>query len=344
MSAQRAWTAGVLLAALLAASLVLVVGIGSVGLPAAEVLSVVARRLRLIAGENVTVLTDQIVWDLRLPRALAAAAVGGALALCGVVLQSLTRNELADPYLLGLSSGAAVGAVAAIVFGVTLTALTQGAVVALCAFAGALIALAVVMALATGRSGELPPSRTILAGVAVGQLCGAFTSLAIMVFGERDAARQVLAWTLGSFGGVRWNSAALLVALALGATVALLRCAQSLDAFAFGEVSARSLGVSVDRMRWGLMIGCALVAAGTVAAVGPIGFVGLTVPHIVRLLVGPRHAALLPLSALVGAVLLLWADTTARSLATSEIPVGVVTAAIGAPVLVLLLRRQARRS
>lgn len=344
MGSRRAWVAGVVLTGLLATALVLVVGIGSVPLPAADVLAVVARRLRLVAGADVTVLADQIVWDLRLPRALAAAAVGAALALCGVVLQSLTRNELADPYLLGLSSGAAVGAVTAIVFGVTLTGLTQGAVVAVCAFAGALTALAVVLLLATGRSGELPPSRTILAGVAVGQLCGAFTSLAIMVFGERDVARQVLAWTLGSFGGIRWNSAVLLVALALAATVGLLACARSLDAFAFGEVSARSLGVSVDRLRWGLMVGCALITAGTVAAVGPIGFVGLTVPHIVRLLVGPAHAALLPLSALAGALLLLLADTAARSLSTSEIPVGIVTAAIGAPVLVVLLRRQASRS
>lgn len=152
-------------------------------------------------------------------------------------------------------------------------------------------------------------------------------------------------WTLGSFAGVRSGTGGLLAALTLVTIVALLGAARILDAFAFGETSARSLGVHVEGVRWGLLVGCALVTAGTVAVVGPIGFVGLTVPHMVRILVGPGHAPLLPLSALVGALLLLWSDTAARSLAPGqEIPVGVVTAAIGAPVLVALLRRQARRS
>ncbi|MDO5628979.1 MAG: iron chelate uptake ABC transporter family permease subunit [Mobilicoccus sp.] len=337
--------AALALSALLALSAITALGVGAATVPVADVIGVLARRLHLIAGENVTVLADRIVWQLRLPRVVAAAAVGAALALCGVVLQSLTRNELADPYLLGLSNGAAVGAVTVLVFGVGVGAATRGVAVGVGAFVGALAALALVLALATGRSGELPPSRTILAGVAVGQLAGAYTSLAIIVFGERDAARQVLTWTLGSFAGVRWPSALVLLALAVATTASVLWCARSLDAFAFGEVSARSLGVPVTTLRWTLLVGCALVTAGTVAVVGPIGFVGLTVPHIVRLLVGPGHAALLPLSALTGAVLMLAADTAARTVAgAQEIPVGVVTAAIGAPVLVWLLRRQARRS
>lgn len=336
---------GAALAVTLILSAILVLGVGSVPVAAADVVAVVARRMWLDTGADVSVFADRIVWELRLPRVLAAVAVGAGLAQCGCVLQALTGNDLADPYLLGISSGAAVGAVCALVLGWALPGVPGPLGVAVSAFVGAVAALLLVLAMATGRSGSLPPGRTILAGVAVGQLAGAFTSLVVLVFGARDGAREVLMWTLGSFAGVRSGTGGLLAALTLVTIVALLGAARILDAFAFGETSARSLGVHVEGVRWGLLVGCALVTAGTVAVVGPIGFVGLTVPHMVRILVGPGHAPLLPLSALVGALLLLWSDTAARSLAPGqEIPVGVVTAAIGAPVLVALLRRQARRS
>ncbi|WP_370893575.1 FecCD family ABC transporter permease [Janibacter sp. GXQ6167] len=329
--------------AVLIASAIAVLGVGSVTVSASEVVAVVARRLRLTEGASVTVLADRIVWDLRAPRVIGAACAGTVLAVSGAVLQSLTRNELADPYLLGISSGAAAGAVCAIVFGISIGGVGHGATVGAMALLGGVAALLLVLALATGRSGELPPGRTIVSGVAVAQLAGAFTSLAIMVFGARDAAREVLAWTLGSFAGVRWPSAIALMVVAGVTVVGVLGCARALDAFAFGETSARSLGVDVARLRWILLVGTALVTAGTVAVVGPIGFVGLTVPHIVRALVGPSHTALLPVSALAGALLMVWADTAARSVADGrEIPIGVVTAAIGAPVLVILLRRQAQ--
>lgn len=323
----------------------IVLGLGSVPIPPGEVAEVVARRMHLIEGHDVGIATDRIVWELRLPRVLAAAAVGAMLAQCGCVLQALTGNDLADPYLLGISSGAAVGAVSAIVLGWTVPGLPPQSAVAASAFVGALGALLLVLGLATERSGSLPPGRTILAGVAIGQLAGAFTSLVVLVFGARDGAREVLTWMLGSFAGVRSGNGLFVCVLALASLLALLGVARVLDAFAFGETSARSLGIHVERARWGLLVGCALVTAGTVAVVGPIGFVGLTVPHVVRLLVGPGHGALLPLSAVVGALLMLWSDTAARSLAPGqEIPVGVVTAALGAPVLVVLLRRRAMRT
>ncbi len=334
---------GVTLLLLLAVSVVIVLGVGSVAVPATEVVGVMARRMWLADGEHVSVLADRIVWELRLPRVLTAAAVGALLAQCGCVLQALTGNDLADPYLLGISSGAAVGAVTAIVLGWSLASGPLG--VALSAFVGGLAALALVLALATGRSGALPPTRTILAGVAVGQLAGAFTSFVVMVFGGLSGAREVMTWTLGSFAGVRASGAWLVCSLAVVTFVALVSAVRTLDAFTFGETSARSLGVRVGRARWGLLVGCALATAVTVSVVGPIGFVGLTVPHIVRLITGPGHLMLLPVSGLAGAVLLLWSDTAARSVAPGqEIPVGVITAAIGAPVLVALLRRQARRS
>lgn len=320
-------------------------GVGSAEVSLRDVIDVVLRRLGLISGDHVSVLSDRIVWELRMPRVLGAVAVGVSLAICGVILQSLTRNELADPYLLGISSGASVGAVAVIVFGLSIPGVPTNLSITGAAFVGALLALVVVLVLATGRSGSLPPTRTILAGVAVGQLCGAFTSMAIMVFGERDVARLVMAWTLGSFAGVRWPSATVVLLSAGAALVVLLLATNVLDAFAFGETSARSLGINVERARWSLLVVTALITATTVAFVGPIGFVGLTVPHLVRLATGPAHRTLFPLSALAGALLMLGAYTLARTLRPgSEIPIGVVTAAIGAPVLVFLLRRQAARS
>lgn len=327
-------------------------GIGSVDVPVPRVLAVVARRCGLgdapFGGAPVSLLEDQLVWQLRLPRVLGAAAVGAVLAVCGAVLQSLTRNDLADPYLLGVSSGASVGAVAVIVFGSGwLASLTAGtslagvSALALAAFVGALAALAAVLVIASGRTGTLAPARTVLAGVAVSYLCTAWTSVAVLSAGDDGAARRVLTWTLGSMAGVRWESAALLAGCALGSVVLFSCFADRLDGFTFGELSARSLGVDVTATRWMLMVATALVTAVAVAVTGAIGFVGLVVPHLVRPLVGHGHRRLLPACALAGAILLLWADTAARSvLPSSELPIGAITALVGVPVLVILMMRR----
>lgn len=344
MIRSRNWLLAAFLGTALVASALVVLGVGAVHVPVHDVIRVVARRFRLINGSDVTVLDDRIVWQLRAPRVIGAMAVGALLAMCGAVLQTLTGNELADPYLLGISSGASVGAVLVIVVGMS-SALGQSILMAVASFAGAVGALIIVLALATGRSGELPTSRTILAGVAVGQLCAAGVSMMIMVFAESNAVRSVLSWTLGSFTGLRWGSTVTLSVVTVLAFIAGMAVCHTLDAFAFGDVSAMSLGIPVNAVRWSIMVGTALLTALCVAFVGPIGFVGLIVPHIVRFWSGPRHARLLPASALVGALLMLWSDTAARCLRPdTEIPVGVVTAVIGAPVLVILLRRQASRS
>lgn len=344
MIRSRNWLLAAFLGTALVASALVVLGVGAVHVPVHDVIRVVARRFRLINGSDVTVLDDRIVWQLRAPRVIGAMAVGALLAMCGAVLQTLTGNELADPYLLGISSGASVGAVLVIVVGMS-SALGQSILMAVASFAGAVGALIIVLALATGRSGELPTSRTILAGVAVGQLCAAGVSMMIMVFAESNAVRSVLSWTLGSFTGLRWGSTVTLSVVTVPAFIAGMAVCHTLDAFAFGDVSAMSLGIPVNAVRWSIIVGTALLTALCVAFVGPIGFVGLIVPHIVRFWSGPRHARLLPASALVGALLMLWSDTAARCLRPdTEIPVGVVTAVIGAPVLVILLRRQASRS
>ncbi|KAB2813016.1 iron chelate uptake ABC transporter family permease subunit [Pimelobacter simplex] len=334
--------AGAALAVVLVATVVVAVGIGSVHVPAGDVVDVVLRRLG-VPVDGVTLIDDRIVWQLRMPRVVGAAATGAGLALAGAVLQSLTRNDLADPYLLGISGGATVGAVAVIVLGVGVGSLGGSATLGAAAFVTALVALLLVLALATGRSGDLPPARTVLAGVAVGQMCAAFTSFAVMMSGDHDAARRVLAWTMGSLAGVRWLGAGVLVVVALVALVGIVAHAADLDAFAFGDSSAASLGVSIRRTRWVLLVGTALLTACLVAYTGAIGFVGLVVPHVVRLVCGPLHRRLLPLSALAGAVLMIWADTLARSLIDGqEIPIGVVTAVLGAPLFAYLLRRESR--
>ncbi|GID29369.1 ABC transporter permease [Paractinoplanes brasiliensis] len=279
-------------------------------------------------------LADSIVWDLRLPRVLLAALVGAGLAVCGAVLQALTRNPLADPYLLGISAGASTGAVAVLVLGLGAGAVTLSAG----AFAGSVAAFAVALLLAGRRWTQ--PSRILLAGVATAQLFTAVTSLVMISAASPDSTRSTLFWLLGSLTAASWPSVAVCAALCGGVLLACWTCAPALDAFSFGADIAQSLGFSPARVRALLFALTALLAAGLVAASGAIGFVGLTVPHLVRRLTGSRHRRLLPMSALAGAILLVWADTAARTaFAPQELPVGVVTALLGVPVFALLFRR-----
>ena len=280
---------------------------------------------------------EAIVWQGRAPRLVTAVGVGAGLALAGAVMQALLRNPLADPYLLGLSSGASLGAVAVIVLGV-------GLLLPVAAFAGALLALAATLTLAGAVSrGRLTPGRTVLAGVAVAQGCAAVTSFVIFTSVEGDSYRDVLGWLMGTLGGATWLSAAIAwVALLLVGAV-LLGSGRTLDAFAFGDTAAQALGIDVTRTRWLLLGATALLTGALVSVSGAIGFIGLVVPHAVRLLVGSRHVRVLPVAAAVGGIVLLWADTAARVVIDPrELPVGILTAAIGAPVFALLLARHRR--
>jgi iron complex transport system permease protein len=327
-----AWSA--LLVAVLGASIVVTVAMGPADLSADEVFSSILSHLGI--GETpLSTLRDGIVWQLRMPRVLTAAAVGAGLALCGAIMQALTRNPLADPYLLGLSSGASLGAVAVIVLGAAIA-------LPVAAFVGALAALAATMGLA-GAFGVVTPSRTILAGLAVSSVFGALTSLVVFWSATGDSYREILGWLLGSLAGATWTATAIAGVALLVVGVPLLFSANTLDAFAFGDNSAIALGVPVGRVRWLLLGLTALLTGALVAVSGSIGFVGLILPHAVRALVGVRHRALLPLSALAGAIFLVWADTLARTaFDPRELPVGIVTALIGGPVFALLLLRNRR--
>ncbi|MBX3067457.1 MAG: iron chelate uptake ABC transporter family permease subunit [Microbacteriaceae bacterium] len=313
----------------LAISITFAVTIGPAGISATDVWSAILHHLGL-APNPLGELRDGIVWQLRLPRVLTAAAVGAGLALAGVLMQAVTRNPLADPYLLGLSSGASLGAVAVLLLGFTV-------LLPVAAFIGALVALGLTLVLA-GAFGRITPGRTILAGIAVSALAGAVTSLVIFWTVTGDSYREILGWLLGSLAGARWTSVWIVVVALIIAGIPLMFTGRILDSFAFGDVSAAALGVNVQAARWSLLSASALLTAAMVSVSGSIGFVGLILPHAVRLLTGPRHKLLLPLSALLGATFLVWADTAARSLfEPRELPVGIVTAIIGAPVFATLL-------
>jgi iron complex transport system permease protein len=245
----------------------------------------------------------------------------------------MTRNPLADPYLLGLSSGASLGAVAVLVLGMTM-------LLPLAAFVGAVAAMVAALTLA-GSLGRITPARTVLAGLAVAQLCAAGTSFVIFWSATGDSYREILAWLMGSLAGADWPAVAISVGAVAVLGTGLTTQGRTLDAFAFGDTAAAALGIDVNRTRWVMLTVVALLTGALVAVSGSIGFVGLILPHGVRLLVGSSHRRLLPLAALTGATFLVWADTAARTVfEPRELPVGIVTAFLGAPVFALLLWRR----
>lgn len=315
------------------------VTIGPADISIGEVWGTIAHHLGWFDEPQTSLTRDRIIWELRLPRVLLAGCVGAGLALCGAILQSLTRNLLADPYLLGISSGAGAGAVAILIIG----AGSSVGLLPLGAFAGAVVAFALVLFLA-GRNAAGEPGAIILAGVAVTHLFSALSSYLTMWFADANATRGLLYWLLGSLSSARWPEviiASIVLAIAL---VVFRLLANALDALAFGGDSARSLGIAVGQIRMGLYIVTAGLTATIVAFSGAIGFVGLVIPHAARMLVGVGHHRVLPVCAMVGAVFTIAIDTIARTcFAPREMPVGVITALAGVPAFAFILYRQLRK-
>ncbi|MDH0744968.1 iron ABC transporter permease [Pseudomonas sp. GD03842] len=324
------WVGAVLLLAILAG-----VAIGETPISVSIIAQVLANKL-WGAGFAVDPIDEGIVWNYRLTRAIVAAACGAGLAVSGVVLQSLLRNALADPYLLGISAGASTGAVLVAVIGVG-----GGAVsLSMGAFAGAAAAFAMVALLARVSRGQPATGQIILAGIAGSQLFNALTSLLITKSANAEQARGILFWLLGNLSGVRWSAVALSVPVVLLGLGVCLWHRRSLDAFTFGTDAAASLGIPVRQVQILLIASTALITAVMVSLVGSIGFVGLVIPHAVRMATGVRHARLLPLSALSGALFLVAADVVSRTLIKGQVlPIGVITALVGAPVFALILIR-----
>jgi iron complex transport system permease protein len=336
-AARARLAVGLGLVVVVAVAVVVALLVGPTRLSIGEVVGALGRRL---SGREAASWRDTVVVSVRLPRALVALLVGGGFAVAGAALQGLFRNPLADPGVLGVSSGASLGAVVAISAGIAGRAIWT---LPLAAFAGAAADVLLVFAIAARRGrGRLFSGTLLLVGVAVGALNVSLTTFVLSAALARyDAGRQIVYWLLGALEARTWDHV-LLGAPAVLAGVAIIGAhARELDALLLGEMGAASVGVDVARVRLRVVLASALVVGASVAVAGPIGFVGLLVPHLIRLAVGSAHRTLVPLSFLGGGLFLLVADVVARTLPAREIPVGVVTAAIGAPAfLILLLRRR----
>ncbi|WP_301252337.1 FecCD family ABC transporter permease [Streptomyces somaliensis] len=289
-----------------------------------------------ITADEVT--TYQIVWQIRTPRVLLAALVGAGLSAIGVAIQAMVRNALADPFVLGVSSGASVGAVGVTVTG-GLAALGVYAVSA-GAFLGALVASLLVYAASSSR-GTLSPLRLVLTGVAMSLGFQAVMSVIIYFAPNSEATSMVLYWTMGGFGAATWGALPVVSAVVLFGLVVLHRYGRALDVLALGDETAASLGVDPDRHRKGLLVLVSLVTGVMVAVSGAIAFVGLVMPHVVRMVVGAVHARVLVVAPLAGAIFMVWVDLVSRTLvAPRELPLGVITALVGVPVFIVLMRRR----
>ncbi|MFD5801448.1 MULTISPECIES: FecCD family ABC transporter permease [unclassified Streptomyces] len=326
------------LTALLLASVVVAIGLG----PAVITPGETARHLwaalsggRIGQGE---VTTYQIIWQIRTPRVLLAALVGAGLSAVGVAIQAMVRNALADPFVLGVSSGASVGAVAVTVTG-GLAALGIYAVSA-GAFVGALAASLLVYAASASR-GALSPLRLVLTGVAMSLGFQAVMSLIVYFAPDSEATSMVLYWTMGSFGAATWGSLPVVAVVVTTGILVLHRYGRVMDVLALGDETAASLGVGPDRHRKGLLVLVSLVTGVMVAVSGAIAFIGLVMPHVVRMLVGATHARVLAVAPLAGAIFMVWVDLAARTVvAPRELPLGVITALVGVPVFIALMRRK----
>jgi iron complex transport system permease protein len=327
---------------LLALALWLSLALGPVSLPLADTLQAALRLFGLPVGGEQLQQAELILGQIRLPRTLLGLTVGAVLALCGVAMQGLFRNPLADPGLVGVSSGAALGAAIAIVGGAALGGLPDAFapyLLSFSAFLGGLGVTALVYRLGR-RNGETSVATMLLAGIALTALAGAAIGL-FTYLADDSTLRALTFWNLGSLNGASYARLWPLLLVTAAVALWLPRRAKALNALLLGESEARHLGFAVERVKRELVFCTALGVGAAVAAAGMIGFVGLVVPHLMRLLVGPDHRVLLPASALAGASLLLLADLAARLLlAPAELPIGIVTALIGAPFFLYLLVRE----
>jgi iron complex transport system permease protein len=315
-----------ILVGLILAAVVVGLMVGPAGLAPGEVLGA----FRPVGDE----VARRIVLELRLPRICAAILVGASLAVSGAVFQALLRNPLAEPYLLGVSSGAALAAVAALALGL---GRFGGFLLPIAALAGGLLAIAIVFAVAR-VSDRLDTRVLILAGVVVSAFFGACITL-ILVFSPAETLRSAFFWTLGSLSGISWRMVAVLAAWSIPAAAAAWGLGRHLDALALGEETAAAIGTEVERVKRYAFFLASLLAAVTVSVAGVIGFVGLVVPHAVRMTWGSGHRDLIPTSFLTGGAALLVVDTAARAIGGPvEIPIGVVTAFLGVPFFLVLLR------
>lgn len=279
-----------------------------------------------------------VVWLIRLPRVLLALAVGMALSVCGVVMQAIVQNPLADPYVLGISSGASLGATFAIMLGIG--SFIGGNSVGICAFIGAMLTSFAVIAIAN-MGGKATSAKLILAGMAISAVCSAFSNFVIYITNDKNATTEVMKWTMGSLAGANWSRVSVMLPVTLICTVLFWTQYRNLNLMLLGDEVSITLGTDLHRFRTIYLILSSVMVGFAVYCAGVIGFVGLVIPHVVRILFGTDHRHLIPLSALLGASFLIWCDVACRViLKNSEMPIGVLVSIIGAPCFIYLLVRR----
>ncbi|ATG44222.1 ABC-type Fe3+-siderophore transport system, permease component [Phaeobacter piscinae] len=332
--------AAVLAIAALLLTFLLSIGMGPLNLSMSEVLSALASRLTGAELNEIEELNAAVVWDLRLARAVTAVIIGASLAACGAAMQGLFGNPLADPGIIGVSSGASLGAILVIVLGISslgVWTLPFGA------FVAGVITTMVIYAFSRPDGDGADSSRLLLVGIAINSICGAISGL-MTYLATTDQLMSMTFWSMGSLSSARWLTVGITIVPAVVGLLFLQIWAKQLDLLALGERQARHLGVDVITLRRWLVVITALLVASAVSFSGTIGFIGLIVPHIVRLTIGPMHRYLLPLSALGGALLLMLADIAARTLdPPGEVPIGVLMGALGGPFFLWMIQRRKGR-
>ncbi|MCM8853400.1 MULTISPECIES: iron ABC transporter permease [Cutibacterium] len=323
--------------ALLVVMMIVSVGTGPVGLGVGAIMRVIVHEV-LGVGQPQPQLETTVVMTLRLPRVLFGVLVGAALAVSGASLQSLLRNPLAGPGIIGVSGGASMGAVAAIVLLLSLSGIAVAWVVPAAAFLGGLLVTSVIYALARPRAGS-GTARLLLVGIAIGSAAAAVTGF-LTYAADDDELQTVVFWQMGSLGHLDWIKLAVAAPVIIGCCIVLTLLARHLDLLSLGDRQARHLGLDVARTRKIVIAMTALLTGTSVAFTGTIGFIGLVVPHLARLLCGPPHRRVLPVSAVLGALLIVFADTLSRTIAPpDEVPIGLFTAALGAPFFLIVVLR-----
>lgn len=320
------------------ASILLAVCFGSVKIEPAVVYQIILNKMFGMPLEGISIAHADIIWQLRMPRILMAAFVGAGLAMCGTVMQASVQNPLAEPYILGIASGASLGAVFAIMLGGSKLLLGFG--ITVWAFAGAILATTAVMFLA-GMGGQMSTMKMVLAGAVISALFGAAANFLIYIANNAEGMRNVAFWTMGSLAGAKWDTLLLPGVSVIIAAIFFLLRSRKLNVLLLGEEAAITLGIHIVRERRIYMVITAILTGMIVASCGIFGFVGLVIPHAVRSVVGADHRRLMPGVLLVGAIFLIWADVLSRTLLRSgDLPIGIITALIGAPFFMWLLFRR----
>jgi len=333
-----------ILSVLLITSCILSMGLGNVSIEIRQVFAILLKPLGISSSVEYTEIQENVFWVIRMPRVLFAVFAGVALAVSGVALQGIFRNPLVDSGLIGIASGASFFASAYIMLHSLVPFLLLGSVqltMAFVAFIGAAVTAFLVYRISLFQ-GKINITMLILAGVALNAMCGSMTGL-LTFFADDKQLRDLTFWTLGSLSGASWSTLWILIPFVVIPMVLLLRSTKALNAFALGENPAHFLGINIKRTKIIVLLCSTAMVGAVVAFAGVIGFVGLVIPHILRLIIGPNHQALMPLSALAGAVLLSLADLASRILLPpTEIPIGIITSLIGTPVLLIIILKQKR--